>query len=587
MPANGSRGPRTALYGGDALSEADEGEASSATNEAFTSPKQEDLSERAVIHACSLPGRSAWAAQGDAAFVSLEEVSGMRTTASAAPAASSSTSSSWRGIKAKLPLGDDDPSSMGVILKIYDLSAAEALQISDVVDVVGILDRSSMPNAEWASTGAPSSSSSCPPAAQLHPALHVVLLETSTHVWMGPMPLLRPGSASEFGAEGEDLASATASLSVADNSSNDFDDDVEKSRASLISELAKRLQGDEVAAEWALLASIASIHTRKAPFALGHLSLRLLLPASPEEGEEEEKSEGDGDLAIFLSTILPSVAPLDVTLESLNAAHVRFAPRNGGEAADDEGLSLLSGRLQLPRGTTVVVRESMAEGRLSSHGLQNLQALQGVLKKQSLGYVFPYSPSPYDLPVDLPILVVSSGADLGVVEQTGEGSSTKRRRRRAAATGGLVEADVDVAVQPRRAAAAQDAAGPSTPSSSLTTMRRHLIKSRRLATSLHVSESVAQAIQQDFVSSRSSGTSASSASSQEDLLRRMDVARLLAASECRYDLTFEDYKRAKELDVMRAERLKVRKEEVKRGNVGAGRAASGAGAGTGGQAPAS
>lgn len=541
MPPSGSHGPRNALYGGDSLispDDASDDAEASPSSDAFTSPKQEDLSERAVVYACSLPGRSAWASQADACYSALEQGATAAENA-AARSTSSFPTSSWRGIKSKLPLPDDEEAT-GVILKIYDLAAAEGLQVSDVVDVVGILDRSSMPNAEWASSGAPSSSSSssCPPAAQLHPALHVVLMERSEDVW----------SSSRSKKDAADLASSAAGLSV----SGDVDQPT-SARTSLISALSQHLHGDVFAAEWALLASIASIHTRKAPFSLGHLSLRLLMPAS-------DSDDGSSDLESFLSSVLPSVAPLDVTLKDLNAAHVRLAPRASSNDAD-EGLGLLSGRLQLPKGTTLLVRESMSEGQLSSHGLENLQALQGVLKSQSLGYVFPYSPSPYALPVDLATIVVSEGAE----RPGGEGKG----KRRAAATGGLVETDVEVAVQMGSRQA--DEGSSSTSGASLPSLRRHLLQSRRLARTLRVSESVAQSIQADFVSSRSSSRATSS---QEDLLRRMDVARLVAASQLKDELSFEDYKRAKEMDEQRLVRLQERKEEVKRGAAqGAGPAA--------------
>lgn len=479
------------------------------------SPANSELAERAVLYASSLPGRTKWAAQ---------TVDGAEATAS------SSKSSEARGVIEKLPTPDDQ-STVGVMLKFYDLSASEALQVADLVEVVGVLGQGSLPNSDWASAGAAADDANADSQEQaVHPALHVVLHEKVSDVWtsknQAPQPTLRTADAA-------------------------------------ISHLSQAVCGDRSAAEWLLLSLLASIHTRKAPFALGHLSLRLLLPPTAEVSCFEP----------LLSSMLPAMVPIDLSLTTLNDEKVRFSPRSDSSSS----LGLHAGRLQLAKGTTVLVKENMAEGRLSSHGLENLKSLSNVIKHSTLHYDFPYSPQPYALPVDLGFVMLSGG-------KQGDAQGT-------VGTGGLIETDVDVVVESSQAAVASQQLAESSSSSSsassddssLPALRCYLNEARRLARTLTVSSEVAEEIQQDFVSSRSNsgGPSpsaaavAASSASQEDLLRRMDIARLLAAARLRSSLEFADYRKAREMDEQRLLALEKRKENMK-ANAGAAKQASSA-----------
>lgn len=543
LPATSSSAAKSALYGADSLISNDVEEAHITVTDAIVEPNQADLAERAVLYATSIPARTSWASNADASGSTLAQGASLADYSHASSSRSSPPTfeTGLRGVQGKLPLPEDS-NALGVMLKVYDLEAAERLQVSGLVEVVGILDRSPMPHAEWASSGAPATSASGQ-ITQSYPALHVILCDQVADVWSSRQP-----------SQPAVIPTTTSSSSPGSG------------RQAILSRLTNLLQGDAAAAEWLFLSSIASVHTRKVPFALGHLSLRLLLGAG-------SNPEIPAQLQAFLESVLPCVAPLDLTLEKLNDPNVRYSPKS-----DPDTGALLAGRLQLAPGTTLLVNESITEGKLGEHGLQNLQSISETAKNSTLQYLFPFSPAPYALPVDIGVILVSGAG------QTEAGSS--------GAGGGLVPVDVDVAVASPATATGEyegldlsslslSGGGESSSSTGSTTtlaaMRQHLLRARALARALRVSESVAEAIQKDFVSSRtasdssSSSHSASSTSqpqsqsqSQEDLLRRMDIARLLCASHGRSELDFADYQAAKEMDAQRIRALDQRKEEQKR-----------------------
>ncbi|CAO1631106.1 unnamed protein product [Parajaminaea phylloscopi] len=507
---------RCALYGGDSVF------TDSDTSEPVTDPANANLTERAVLYASNVPGRTQWALEADANSVSLARAADGLPIPRRHPRESDEDRSQYsKGIADKIPLPEADE-ALGMMLKVYDLGAAETLQVTDVVDVIGILDRASMPHDEWASSGVSQSDSAVEHVTLAAPCIHAVIVSR------------RGDPATQTREESEE-----ADLNRSAESSG-------SARKEILSQLSDILQGDEEAAEWLLLALIASIHTRKAPFALGHLSLRLLLGAG-------SSAEVPSTLQAFLQSILPTVAPLKLNLEVLNDPSTRFSPRS-----DPDTGSLLAGRLQLVSGTLLLIDECIQEGKLGEHGVRNLQSLAEMVKTNTLQYLFPFSPAPYTMPIDTGVIMISgAGQPEGAV-----------------GSGGLVQVDVDVAVASpsqsgSKAAKQGDMTSPTLP---LGVMRRHILEARTKARSLRVGEDVAESIQKDFVASRSSSSQSKlagrddeltepQAHSQEDLLRRMDIARLICASHGRAGLAYEDYTRAKEMDEARKESLELRKQE--------------------------
>lgn len=167
-------------------------------------------------------------------------------------------------------------------------------------------------------------------------------------------------------------------------------------------------------------------HTRHATgLALGSLSLNLSLPLAPTNSSTTETSPSSS-LIRTLSALVPSLAPLSLTINSLNDPSSRFSPRSRDESLD-------SGMLQLTKGTNVVIDlTKLGEGKLNDTGqspvsplpvarwncetnarvsevtgVRNLRSLSTTVSQQKLVYEFPFSS--FELETDLGFLVVSEG----------------------------------------------------------------------------------------------------------------------------------------------------------------------------------
>lgn len=85
--------------------------------------------------------------------------------------------------------------------------------------------------------------------------------------------------------------------------------------------------------------------------ALGSMSLNLAFPANSK-----------AQLATLISSIVPRLSLIELSIPLLNNVHMRMAPRSRDETLD-------SGALQLSKGTTVLVDlRGINEGRLEDAG---------------------------------------------------------------------------------------------------------------------------------------------------------------------------------------------------------------------------
>lgn len=124
--------------------------------------------------------------------------------------------------------------------------------------------------------------------------------------------------------------------------------------------------------------------------ALGSLSLNLALPR-----------EFSTSLSPILSSLVPLLSTLDLSIPILNSPSTRLAPRNRDE-------NLESGRLQLAPGTVVLVdMRAIGEGKLEDAGVRNLRSLATTVAQQKLEYLFPFSS--FELETDLPFVLLSEG----------------------------------------------------------------------------------------------------------------------------------------------------------------------------------
>lgn len=151
-------------------------------------------------------------------------------------------------------------------------------------------------------------------------------------------------------------------------------------------------------------------HTRHpSGVALGALSLNLSLPPTLSCA-----------LGQTLSTLLPRLSELPLSIPLLNSPKTSLAPRNRNE-------NLESGALQLADGTTVLVdMRGVGEGKLEDRGMsslllregetddrtgvRNLRHLTTTVASQKLSYEFPYSS--FDLETDLAFILLSEGKAL-------------------------------------------------------------------------------------------------------------------------------------------------------------------------------
>ncbi|KIP01863.1 hypothetical protein PHLGIDRAFT_79981, partial [Phlebiopsis gigantea 11061_1 CR5-6] len=271
---------------------------------------------------------------------------------------------------------------------------------------------------------------------------------------------------------------------------------------------AEALGGDLDAAEWVLLASIAKVQSRTP----------ALLPPSLTLAHFPAGDQAPPALAHVLAQLLPLSCTLPLSLAALNAA--RFAPES-----EDEDLH--AGALQLPRGCSLLVTEGgVREGTLVERGLANLRALQDVLSAQTLAYRFPFSQ--FAFPTDLRCIVLSEGAQSA-----------------------FFRTDLSVALRPAAGARLyKPAADVATPPPATLAAFRDLVVGAQTG-KVHVGETTAEHVQQDFVRDRQQDAAVTS----EDLIRRMTVAKLYALSLHAPELTVDIWERAKAFDERRRARL--------------------------------
>ncbi|GAA5883357.1 hypothetical protein JCM16303_006707 [Sporobolomyces ruberrimus] len=438
------------------------------------------LKERQIFYVVSPPGETKWVKGSLDGHSSQEIESGLSNLSLSPPSAPSATTS----MPEKIPLPFEP--NFGLITKIYT-DLGDKLRSTDVYEFVGILGETPLTNAFDVFEHSDSAS---PPRSV--PALHVL--------YALPSPSPFPTQQLREPAESDTI------------------------RHELIKYIAREggLGQDLEAAEWVLLALIARIHTRHATgLALGSLSLNLSLPLAPTNSSTTETSPSSS-LIRTLSALVPSLAPLSLTINSLNDPSSRFSPRSRDESLD-------SGMLQLTKGTNVVIDlTKLGEGKLNDTGVRNLRSLSTTVSQQKLVYEFPFSS--FELETDLGFLVVSEGK-------------------------AIVPTDCVVYVEPTRTSAGEKEKRESPSEEELNRFRSFLQDAKY--SQFSIPPSMSDVIQSDFVERRQSSHAGGSggAMTQEDLLFRMTVSRLMALSYGKRELDSESWTRTAELDERRKERV--------------------------------
>lgn len=292
-------------------------------------------------------------------------------------------------------------------------------------------------------------------------------------------------------------------------------------RAKLVQQLARPLQGDELAAEFLLLCLISRVVRRTEALALGKISLNLFGLPDESSGVPEAAtlcpadmlSRTGADVFRVLQELLPRVSAVPLCKPVL--AKWAMVP-----VKDHAANRLQAGQLQLPAWTVQLWDECvLSAGEIRGAEVQRLQGMLRVAQDAVLPYDFEYHA--VDMPVDMPVVVLS-------------------------ATRSLTPADVRIPVQASPAAAA---AAPPAVSLPLQAVRQYLAAARSAAQELpaevtaHVEQAMAEA------------RAASPHLQEADLHRWLVLARLHAASCGHTQLTMESWATVQRLELARAARV--------------------------------
>ncbi|KAF4615096.1 hypothetical protein D9613_002856 [Agrocybe pediades] len=295
--------------------------------------------------------------------------------------------------------------------------------------------------------------------------------------------------------------------------------DIDSLRTDLVDWVAEEgLAGDRLTAEWVLLSAISRTRSRQPP--IMPLSLTVTkFPSCPNDPNAVPA------LYHVLSQIFPLVVTLPLALDTLNQG--AFYP-----VSKDEDLH--SGFLQQPKGSLVLITEgAVTEGKVLEQGAKNFLSIQEMMKSQTIDYVYPFSNFSFE--TDLNFLVTTEGK-----------KST------------FFKTDVNIPLRPTRSSGLVEELYKPIQSIRLPPQEkisrfRQLVGGSKIGNSV-LAESLSQHVEDDFVRERATVKEETKQFSADDLIIRMVVARLVAHSLHRAEVTIDIWERAKELEKQRETR---------------------------------
>ncbi|KAI8097427.1 putative alanine racemase-domain-containing protein [Halteromyces radiatus] len=298
-------------------------------------------------------------------------------------------------------------------------------------------------------------------------------------------------------------------------------------RGPLIDYIASYFGGDMLVAEFVLLQLLSKVSTQRHGLKIGQFCLNITNfhpssdPVPQKSTSSLQLSNGPSQsVANMISNLVLHQVSIPLTLDVLNKS--RFSPQSVNE-------DLISGVLQLVPGTHVLVDENeLSEGQLGDTGVRNMQALINVIQHQTLTYGFPYSQ--FDFDMDLSFITLSSGKSL-------------------LPNHCVIPLKPDYALEQNQA---ENRTSP--PKEELEVFRIYLQASKHA--SYEIPDNVSQYIQDDFVKERKQASERQAPlPSQEDLMMRMNLCRLVALSFGERVLTKETYDYTVQLDQGRKSRV--------------------------------
>uniref|UniRef100_A0A2K5MDW4 Mini-chromosome maintenance complex-binding protein n=1 Tax=Cercocebus atys TaxID=9531 RepID=A0A2K5MDW4_CERAT len=337
------------------------------------------------------------------------------------------------------------------------------------------------------------------PPASLVPRIHVILAQKLQHI----NPLLPACLNKEESKTCKFVSTFMSELSPV--------------RAELLGFLTHALLGDSLAAEYLILHLISTVYTRRDVLPLGKFTVNL--SGCPRNSTFTEH------LYRIIQHLVPASFRLQMTIENMN--HLKFIPHK-----DYTANRLVSGLLQLPSNTSLVIDETLLEqGQLDTPGVHNVTALSNLITWQKVDYDFSYHQM--EFPCNINVLITSEGRS-------------------------LLPADCQIHLQPQLIPPNMEEYMNSLLSavlpSVLNKFRIYLTLLRFLEYS--ISDEITKAVEDDFVEMRKNDPQSITA---DDLHQLLVVARCLSLSAGQTTLSRERWLRAKQLESLRRMRLQQQK----------------------------
>uniref|UniRef100_A0A2K6FTI8 Mini-chromosome maintenance complex-binding protein n=1 Tax=Propithecus coquereli TaxID=379532 RepID=A0A2K6FTI8_PROCO len=337
------------------------------------------------------------------------------------------------------------------------------------------------------------------PPASLVPRIHVILAQKLQHI----NPLLPACLNKEESKTCKFVSSFMSELSPV--------------RAELLGFLTHALLGDSLAAEYLILHLISTVYSRRDVLPLGKFTVNL--SGCPRNSTFTEH------LYRIIQHLVPASFRLQMTIENMN--HLKFIPHK-----DYTANRLVSGLLQLPNNTSLVIDETLLEqGQLDTPGVHNVTALSNLITWQKVDYDFSYHQM--EFPCNINVFITSEGRS-------------------------LLPADCQIHLQPQLIPPNMEEYMNSLLSavlpSVLNKFRIYLTLLRFLDYS--ISDEITKAVEDDFVEMRKNDPQSITA---DDLHQLLVVARCLSLSAGQTTLSRERWLRAKQLESLRRTRLQQQK----------------------------
>uniref|UniRef100_F6WP96 Mini-chromosome maintenance complex-binding protein n=1 Tax=Ornithorhynchus anatinus TaxID=9258 RepID=F6WP96_ORNAN len=396
------------------------------------------------------------------------------------------------------------------LVKVYE--SWDSFKVNDILEIYGILsvdpvlsilnneerDASSFLDPMECMDTAEEQRVHSPPAS-LVPRIHVISAQKLQHI----NPLL-PSCLKEEESKSCKLVSG-------------FMSELSPVRAELLGFLTQALLGDSLAAEYLILHLISTVYTRRDVLALGKFTLNL--SGCPRNSIFTEH------LYRIIQQLVPASFNLQMTIENMN--HLKFIPHK-----DYTANRLVSGVLQLPNNTSLVVDETLLEqGQLDTAGVHNVTALGNLITWQKVDYDFSYHQM--EFPCNINVLIISEGRS-------------------------LLPSDCQVHLQPQIIPPNME----EYMKSLLTAVFPSLLNKFRIYLTLvrlldySISDEITKAVEDDFVEMRKNDPQSITA---DDLHQLLIVARFLSLSAGQTTLSRERWLRAKQLESLRKTRLQQQK----------------------------